>query len=568
MKRSFFAFAVLCLISCGQSDVIVSETPPPPPPPVKVVRVSAPNDFMANQPKLVVGITVDQMRLDYLYRFWNDFEEGGFKRLAGEGFLCGNHHYDYAPTYTGPGHASIFTGTTPAVHGIISNDWFDKSAGEMVYCVKDKRYQGVGTTSKGGSMSPHRLLTTTLSDELMLSSNYASKVVGISMKDRGSILPAGHNPTGAYWFIGKDEGQWVTSTYYTDALPQWVSNFNSNGLAEKYVSSGWQMLKDPSVYNESMVDNNPYEGPFKGQFKATFPYDFTDITENRYDLIKATPHGSTLSVDFAIEAIKAEGMGEDAITDLLALSFSSTDYVGHQFGPASKEVQDCYLRLDADLKRLLDFLDSSVGEGEYLIFLTADHGGAQNPGYMKKQNIPAGYWKPQVMLDEVDAMLNNTYGKGEWVHNYTNDQFFLNKELIEERNLDLVEICEKITAVCMNQEGVYTALSANDFLTSDFEELPLNTIQRGIHPKRSGEVIVVPAVGWISNGYTGTTHGSPFSYDTHVPLLFFGKGIPHGETARRTTVRDIAPTVSQLIRITQPNGTTGDPVFEIFNTQE
>lgn len=552
-------------VSCGQKEVV--ETPPPPPSIGNVVRVGAPFDLKEDQPKLVVGITIDQMRMDYLYRFWDDFGNNGFKRLVAEGFLCANHHYDYAPTYTGPGHASIFTGTTPALHGIISNDWFDKRANEMVYCVKDTNYTGVGTLSKGGMMSPHRLLASTISDELMLSTNFASKVIGISMKDRGAILPAGHQPTAAYWFMGGKEGNFVSSSYYMKDLPSWVQKFNTNGRANKYISQGWTLMKDEATYNESTVDNNPYEGPFRGQFRAAFPYDFSDITEDRFDLIKATPHGSTLSVDFAIEAIKSEKMGTDATPDLLALSFSSTDYVGHQFGPASREVQDCYIRLDADLERLLNFLDDEIGEDEYLIFLTADHGGAQNPGYMKKHGIEGGYWKPQVMLDEVDAMLKESYGAGQWVLNYTNDQFFLDAELMEDRKVDMSEACEKIAAVCMKHEEVYTALPTSVFTTQDFDELPLNTIQRGIHPQRSGHVVVVPSVGWIENGYTGTTHGSPYSYDTHVPLIFFGAGVEHGQTARRTAVRDIAPTVSMMLKITQPNATTGDPVFELFNSK-
>ncbi|MFT4778503.1 MAG: putative AlkP superfamily pyrophosphatase or phosphodiesterase [Flavobacteriales bacterium] len=563
MRTLILAIAVI-LISCKPQVVI--ETPALPITRGKVVRINAPFDLKKDQPKLVIGITIDQMRMDFLYRYWDDFEKGGFKRLVAEGFLCANHHYDYSPTYTGPGHASIYTGTTPALHGIISNDWYDKRHGEMVYCVKDTLYKGVGTDSKGGKMSPHRLLASTISDELMLSNNFASKVIGISMKDRGAILPAGHKPTAAYWYMGGDEGNWATSSYYMENLPQWVQGFNAKGLSEKYVSQGWNLLKDASAYNESTVDNNPYEGPFKGQFRAAFPYDFSDITENRYDLIKATPHGSTLSVDFAIEAIKAEQMGADATTDLLALSFSSTDYVGHQFGPAAIETQDCYLRLDADIERLLNFLDDEIGEGEYMIFLTADHGAAQNPGYMKKLGIEGGYWKPQVMLDEVDAMLKENYGIGEWVLNYTNDQFFLNTALMEDRKVDLNSACEKIAAVCMKHEEVYTALPTSVFRTQDFEELPLNTIQRGIHPQRSGHVVLVTSVGWIPNGYTGTTHGSPYSYDTHVPLIFFGAGIEHGQTARRTVVRDIAPTVSMLMKITQPNATTGDPVFELFKT--
>ena len=567
MRNLLLTASALLLLSCGGNEVIyTSQDAPPPPPPVKVelVMENETNDLMAGRPKLVVGIVVDQMRTDYLYRYWNDFGEGGFKRLVGDGFFCSDNHYSYAPTYTGPGHASVYTGTTPAVHGIIANDWFDREEG-MVYCAKDNSTRGLGTTKKSGRMSPHRLMSTTIADELMLSNQFQSKIIALSMKDRGAILPAGGKPTGAYWFIGKDEGNFVTSDWYMDTLPAWVVEFNNRKLSEQYVSQGWDLLKDVSAYDESYIDNNPYEAPYEGQTRAAFPYDWSDITENRYNLIKGSPHGATISIDFAIAAMEAEEMGQDDQPDLLAISISNTDYAGHQFGPQSVEVQDTYLRLDLEIKRLLDYLDANVGEGEYTIFLTADHGGAPVPSYMESNKMPGGYWKAQAMLDDVDTALQAEFGKGDWVKNYSNDQFFFDQELMADRNVEMDDISEVVISVAMKQPEVYTALAKEEFLEQDYDELPLRNVQRGIHPQRSGDVILLVRPGFIEYGFRGTTHGSPFSYDTHVPLIFFGTQIPKGEEiARRTHIRDIAPTVARLLRITQPTGCTGEVIDEIF----
>lgn len=565
MTRSFL-FLALILAACSSSaDLAPIENEITEATTVQTVSNAQETPGVAfDRPKLIVGITVDQMRMDYLYRYWNDFVDGGFKRLVNDGTLCSDHHFSYAPTYTGPGHASIYTGTTPAVHGIIANDWYDREDG-MVYCAEDQSCKGVGTTSKKGSMSPQRLLSTTFTDELGLATNFRSKVVGMSMKDRGSILPAGHHPTGAYWFMGNDEGNFVTSDYYTKELPQWVVDFNAKRLPDNYLAEGWKLLREKATYNESYTDNNPFENPFPGTIRAVFPYDFSEVTDERYDLIKATPHGASLLVDFAMAAIEAERMGQDNIPDVLAMSFSNTDYAGHQFGPQAVELQDTYLRLDVDIERLLNYLDEKVGQGNYVVFLTADHGGATVPSYGDEFDLPGGYWKPQAMLDAINEAFTAEFGQGEWISNYSNDQLFFNRSLMREREIDLEDAAEIAVTVARGFEDVYTALALEEFLEQDYDELPLQTIQRGIHPQRSGDVIIVTLPGFIEYGFRGTTHGSPYSYDTHVPLLLYGKGIPEGrEIARRTNIRDIAPTLSNMLRIPQPSGCTGNTIYELF----
>ncbi len=305
-----------------------------------------------SKPKLVVGIVVDQMRYDYLTRFESKFGNGGFNRMISEGFNCKNNHFNYVPTYTGPGHTSIYTGTTPKYHGIISNNWYDKSTKETVYCAGDDTVASVGTDNKAGKMSPHRMQTTSFADENRLFTQGRGKTIGISLKDRGAILPAGHTANAAYWFHGRDEGSWISSSFYMNELPKWVSDFNTSEAAESYLKV-WNTLYEISTYTESGTDENNFEGGFKGKDKATFPYDLAALSkDNRgFDILKATPYGNSLTTDFAIAAIKAEELGQDDITDVLTVSFSSTDYVGHNFGVNSKEVEDTYIRLDKDIER-------------------------------------------------------------------------------------------------------------------------------------------------------------------------------------------------------------------------
>ncbi len=523
------------------------------------------------RPPLVVGITVDQMRADYLYRFWNDFGEGGFKRIVEGGFYCADHHFGYAPTYTGPGHASIFTGTTPAYHGIIANDWYDRASAGSVYCASDTSVRAVGAASPdepAGFMSPHRLQVTTLGDELKLATGGQAKVFGMSMKDRGAILPAGHSADGAFWFHGKDEGAFISSTYYYDELPDWAARFNRKSPVDDYMKDGWKRLLNEDAYDESQPDNNPYESPFRGTTRATFPYDFRDLAEaNRgYDLLKGSPAGNALLVDFALAAIEGEGLGTDAITDLLAISFSSPDYVGHQFGVHAQETQDVYLRLDRELARLFAALDAQVGEGNWTCWLTADHAGATVPSLGQSVGMPVDYWKPGNMTDAAEAACAAAYGEGPWILQYSNDQFFLDRERIAAAGLDVEEVAARVRRVAMEDPDVYRAVTRWDLAQIASTEDPvLSHLQWGHHPTASGEVIVVPKPGWINYGRSGTTHGSPYAYDTHVPCIFYGWGVKPGATYERTHIRDIAPTVSALIHSPLPNAAAGHVIDDLFD---
>lgn len=517
-----------------------------------------------SQPKIVIGITVDQMRYDYLQRYKNDFSEDGFLRLMRDGFLATNHHYNYIPTYTGPGHASIFTGTTPNFHGIIQNDWFDRTTGKMIYCSSDTTVKGVGTESAAGQMSPQYLHSSTLGDALKLHTQQRSKVIGIALKDRGATLTAGRTADAAYWFVGGVEGRWVSSTWYMNTLPNWVSAFNSNGKAAEYLKQDWQMVAADEKYDESLEDNNAYETPFKGQLRPVFPYKLTELApqNGNYEILKATPFGNSITVDFALQAIENEQMGLDEFTDLLCVSFSSTDYVGHQFGMHSREIQDTYFRLDQDIARMLKWLDQKFGKENYLVFLTADHGGAPTPSYMQTLHAAGGYWKSDRLELALEDTLAARYGAGDWIINESNQNIFLNRTLVRSKKLSLKEIQYEVAQIATQFPEVQTAFTHSD-LAQNREGSGVKTlIENGFDITRSGDVIYLLKPGYIEYGMTGTTHGSGYGYDTQVPLLMFGSGVQRGETMRHTEIPDIVATVSQLLRISPPESCTGQPIQE------
>lgn len=513
------------------------------------------------KPKLIVGIVIDQMRYDYLTRFYNKYGEGGFKRMINEGFNCKNNHFNYVPTYTGPGHTSIYTGTTPKYHGIIGNNWYDKEIKETVYCAGDDSVESVGTTNIAGKMSPHRMKTSTFADENRLFTQMRGKTIGISIKDRGAILPAGHTANAAYWFHGQNEGVWISSSFYMNELPKWVKDFNKTGNPQSYVNE-WNTLYDIETYTESGNDLNTFESGFNGKETATFPYNLAELIDKNggFDILKVTPYGNSLTTDFALAAIDGEQLGQDHITDVLAVSFSSTDYIGHNFGVNSKEIEDTYIRLDKDLKRLLDSLDAKVGKDEYVVFLTADHGAIDVPAYLQSVKIPAGYLNNADRKIKFQQFLKDIYGTTDILENISNNQIFLNREKIRELNLDLENVQEAIVNEQITYNHVYKAYTATSLNSVNFIDGVEALLEKGFNQKRSGDVILVDDPAYISYGKKGSTHGSDLNYDTHVPLLFFGKGIKHGETLKKTEITDIAPTMSALLGISFPNASIGQPL--------
>ena len=333
------------------------------------------------RPKLVVGIMVDQMRWDFLYRYTDRYTNDGFKRLAREGFNCENTFIPYTPTYTAPGHACVYTGSVPALHGIAGNNWYDKSLKRNVYCTEDSAVNTVGSNSTAGRQSPRNLWANTITDELRMAQNFRNKTIAIALKDRGSILPGGHTSNGSYWFDNASGG-WITSDFFSKTLPQWMIDFNNKKLPDSYLKQNWKTLFPLNTYVNSTADNKPYESNLPGEDK-TFDHR-TDSVTNKYETFRYTPYANTYTFQTAKAAIEGEKLGSSAYTDFLAISFSSPDYIGHSFGPNSIEIEDMYLRLDRDMADFLKYLDAKVGKGQYLLFLTADHGVAHIPGFAKE----------------------------------------------------------------------------------------------------------------------------------------------------------------------------------------
>ena len=544
-KQLFFCFSVLLSLTVkAQKNPVKS------------------NEF--ERPKLVVGIVVDQMRYDYISRFWNGYSEGGFKRLVKEGFNFKNNHYNYAPTSTGPGHASVYTGTTPASHGIIGNDWYDKEIGASVYCAADNTYASVGTSSAAGQMSPKQLLTTTISDQLKLHTQSRSKVIAIALKDRGAVLPGGHTADAAYWFHGKEEGSWISSTFYMEALPSWVTQFNSK-VPQQY-KKPWDLLRSEKAYTQSGSDKNNYEGTYRGETAAVFPHDLVSLWEanGAYDILKATAYGNSLTADFALAALKGENLGKGVDTDFLAVSFSSTDYVGHQFGVNSREIEDTYYRLDLDLERLLKALDAQVGPGNYSLFLTADHAAVQVPTYLNDLKIPSGYFDSKVFKEKLNAYVADHFGSEDLIENISNYQVFLNRDLAAQLDINLREIQEDLAQFILQDSAVERTYTAHQMWGGEYTKGIPYILQNGYNPKRSGDVLFVLKPAVISYSRTGSTHGSPQIYDTHTPLLFYGKGFKRGASYERSEIPDIAPTVAAMLGIAFPNGTTGKPLTQVL----
>ncbi|SCY16033.1 Predicted pyrophosphatase or phosphodiesterase, AlkP superfamily [Nonlabens sp. Hel1_33_55] len=519
----------------------------------------------ANRPNLVVGIVVDQMRYDYLTRFYDRYSNDGFKRLMKDGFNATNNHYNYVPTYTAPGHASIYTGTTPENHGIIGNNWYDKFIDKTIYNADDADANPIGTTSDEGKMSPRKLLSSTVTDELELFTQGRAKVIGISIKDRGAILPAGHAADAAYWFRGGDEGIFITSDFYMNSLPKWVTDFNSSKPAEKYLKP-WETLYPVDSYFASGPDLNDFERAPRGKDTATFPYDLKQLAASNgdYNLIKSTPYGNTIVADFAIAALENEQMGRDVITDFLAVSFSSTDYVGHQYGVNSVEIEDTYLRLDKDIARLLEALDKNVGNDNYTVFLTADHGAVNVPAYLQQNKFSAGYFDERTFVKQMDTLSSEKFQVQGLIKNVSNDQIFFDQSVLESAGIDATDLQNYLATQIRNYPGVNKVFTRDAMVHGSFTNGMAALIQKGFHHQRSGDVIFVLDPGTIVYPNTGSTHGSAQSYDTHVPLLFYGKGINKGTTADRTHITDIAPTISSLLGISFPNSATGNPIGKVL----
>lgn len=518
----------------------------------------------AGKPKLVVGIVVDQMRNDYLYRYWNRYGNGGFKRLVSEGYHFKNAHYNYVPTYTGPGHCSIYTGATPRAHGIIGNDWYLKTSGKSTYCCEDTSVQTIGSSSKNGKMSPRNQLSSTIGDEMKMSSNQKAKVFAVSLKDRSSILPAGHSANGAFWFDDAT-GNFISSSWYMKELPQWLQTFNAKKLTKTYLEKGWKTLYPIATYTNSIEDYNRYEGsPVKDS--AVFPYQYTkQILKNSWGVIKGMSAGNTLTKDLAIACLVNEKLGKGSETDLLCISFSSTDYVGHYFGVRAIETEDVYLQLDKDIEELLDALDKELGKNNYTIFLSADHGGADVPNQLIDNKIPAGYIREKQVAKELKNFLRTTYADTLLFAGMSNEQIFLNDQRIFDFKLNKADIEDRLCTFLTQLPGIAEAYSSSALKNASFEKNDFRALlQNGYNHKLSGNIALIYQPGWMDHGEKGTSHGTSYNYDTHIPIIFYGNGIKKGESLNYITITQIAPSICELLKINQTNSTIAEPLNGYF----
>jgi len=507
------------------------------------------------KPKLVVGIVVDQMAYEFLYRYEDVYGSGGFKKLVKEGYSCENTHFSYIPTYTGPGHASVYTGSVPAINGIVSNDWYNRETNSFTYVTSDPTVSGVGTTALTAGQSPRNMLTTSICDMLKLSNQQRSKVIGIALKDRGAILPAGHSANAAYWYDGSMNG-WVTSSFYMGQLPQWIKDYNATAPAEKYLNKNWSLFLPAENYKNATADSVSWESVNIGEPGSKFPH-YLNFTGNS-ELIKGTPFGNTITKEFAEAVVINEKMGKGNYTDFLCVSFSSTDYVGHAYGPHSVETEDTYLRLDHDLSEFITFLDTQVGKGNYLLFLTADHGVSPVPQYLQSLKIPAGTKTDVQMTADMELQLDKEFGNKNWILTYTNQQVYLNYAAMDSAKINMEDIYDALKTYLLQQDGIANVFLIDELSEAVYPEGLREKMINGIYPKRSGDIQILYEPYWF-DAYrpTGTTHGSHYAYDTHAPLVWYGWKIKPGLNYDPVSITDIAPTIAALLKISEPNGCVG-----------
>lgn len=541
-KIKVISFLSMALLGCGTASAQQS------------------NAAAIERPKLVVGIVVDQMRWDYLYRYQKRYTDGGFKRLLGEGFSCENTMIPYVPSVTAIGHTCIYTGSVPSIHGIAGNNFVKD--GKKVYCTDDDSVKPVGTTSVAALMSPRNLWVSTIGDEMKIASNGRAKVVGVALKDRASILPAGHNPNGAFWFDDQT-GCFITSSYYMDRLPKWVEAFNDKRLPEQYLSQKWNTLYPKNTYTESTTDENEYENGICEGVKATLPLNLPELYKKYgYGIIRNTPFGNSLTLDMAKAAIDGEQLGADDETDLLAVSCSSTDYIGHQVGTHAIETEDTYLRLDKAIADFLTYLDSKVGKGNYLVFLSADHGAMNNAAFLQDRRIPAGSWDASATAKKLNHVLAKEYPEaGDIVKTVMNYQVFFNRDVIKSKQLDFDNIKQTVVNVLKEDPSVQYACDMAKASTESIPEEVKSRIINGYNRERSGDVVIILKPNFYAHGMKGTDHGAWNSYDTHIPLVFMGWGIKHGATTKQTFMTDIAPTIAAMLHVQAPNGCVGKSIF-------
>ncbi len=540
--------------------------------------------LFAGSPKLVLQITVDQLRGDQLARFVDRMPEGGFRYFLDEGIVYANAHHPHANTETIVGHATLATGATPSVHGMIGNIWFDRETGQTTYNIEDPNYalltagadvdaaNEIDPTQKAANTdgrSPRAMLSSTFSDELAVRSAGAAKVFGVSVKDRGAVSMAGHAGK-AFWF-SKQAGEFVTSTYYYDAYPEWVMEWNASKPLERYAGKAWELSHAPETYLFGDKDDQAWETEMPG-FGRTFPHPYGDADSRGFTTyLTLSPAGDQITLEFAKALIANEAIGQDDVTDYLAVSFSSTDYVGHIFGPSSLEAEDNLLQLDRTIEALLDYVDDVVGLQDTLIVLSADHGGPEAPGALQQYGFDVNYVEPDTW-DKAPAFtrLKERFGIGEeLIQTYAHPYVYLNQDVIRAKHLNQAEVEQAVAEELTNFEGVALAISSHALARGETPDTPVyRAVLNNFHPKRSGDVYVVFEPQWFIADFDGLhvacTHGSPWRYDTYVPMIFAGADLESETIYRQVSTVDLASTLCAYLGLQAPSGCVGAVLTEVL----
>ncbi|HUW91556.1 MAG TPA: alkaline phosphatase family protein [Bacteroidales bacterium] len=522
-----------------------------------------------DKPKLVIGIMVEQLRYDQLERLRDILPEKGIKRLINEGTYYRNASYDYLLTQAAPGYATISTGTSPSFHGITSDSWYHPFNDQMIYCVQDPDVSPVGGSFETGLFSPGNLLSSTFADELQMSSSGAAKVYGIGIHEMGAILTAGHAADGAFWYDDRT-GTWMSSTYYAKELPSWLMDLNALLMPGQYLNQQWTPLMDPLLYNGCQADSSSLERGFNG--RTWFPYDLKAMStegkllnvKRNYSILRETPFADDFTTELAMRLITNEQLGQDDITDYLAITYSATDYIGHRFGPSSVETADAIVRLDKNIGQLLDLIDKNIGKKNVLVYFVAAHGVSEIPAVLEASRIPSGYFRVNQSLQLLRSYLNAVYGQGDWVKGFHENQIFLNRALIEDADISLEEIQKKVARFMVQFSGIASAVPCSSFEMSDFTGGILLKMKNSYTSQRSGDVMISLNPGWIEKSDNVTGHNSPYEYDSHVPLIWYGWTASRASVTRSISIRDIAVTLSVLCKVPLPNAASGNPLQELF----
>ncbi len=520
----------------------------------------------SHKPRLIVTIVIDPFSFDQLNRYQDRMGKDGFKRLINQGCFFRNARYNYFFTEPESGIATLATGANPDIHGITGASWFEPLHSQEILCTSDDQVTATGGSYDNGLHSPQKLLTSTIGDEIRLNSRFGSKVYSVSMDPESAVLLGGHLSNGTFWFDNVT-GTWMSSSFYMDSLPEWVRKFNEKGLTDLYLQKSWETLLPLQDYTASLSDSSDTRRGIRNH--TVFPYDLKKLSGARrkkenFSLIRFTPYANTLTKDFVTNLILEEHLGKDDTCDFLGVVFSANRYILKAFGPMSVEMEDAMLRLDRDIAGLLTFLDEEVGKENVLVVLTASRGITPDPTYMQTLRMPSGYFNPNQAMALLRSYMNVIYGEGKWVKGYHNHQVYLNHTLIEDANLSLYNMQDRIADFMIQFTGVNRVMTGHALRESGNAGDLFLRVQNGYFPKRSGDLFIILDPGWKEKAGEKESNGTGFWYDSHVPLIWYGWKIPRKVIYHPVDLTSVAPTLSFFLNIPAPNGSEGKLLEELL----